>query len=173
MNIYRSSLTELNYDIILKRIELFNDKKIKHVVEQRKFEYALLLRKTEAQHISRSPSNTAKGRPLFHTVLECPIPCSIVYGLRYGSPYLPRINYILHHLNQAGILQYWSKTDELGVDTHFNKLLSNANTKNTKALGMNILKEVFYVWLFGLFLSSLTFLIEILWSNYKIRWWRF
>ncbi|XP_026319274.1 uncharacterized protein LOC113229809 [Hyposmocoma kahamanoa] len=163
MNIYKSSLTEHNNEITLKRTEAFNDKKIKEVLENRKFEYAILLRKTEAQHISRNPSNMAKGKPIFHTVLQCPIPCSIVYGLRYGSPYLPRINYILHHLNQGGILQYWSKSDELGVNTHFDKLLINANNKDRKALGINNLKEVFYVWLFGLLLSCFAFLFEILW----------
>lgn len=170
MNIFRSSLIEHNNVLILKRTEIFSDKKIKEVIEKRKFEYAVMLRKTEAQLISRNPSNMAKGRPIFHTVLECPIPCTIVYGLRYGSPYLPRINYILHYLNQAGILQYWSKTEELGMNTRFDKLLFNANNKDRKALGINNLKEVFYVWLFGLFLGTLAFLIETLWSNYQVRW---
>lgn len=170
MNIFRNSMTERTNEMYLKRTQAFNDKKIKEVIEMRKFEYAVLLKKTEAQHIIRNPSNIEKGRPIFHTVSECPIPCSIVYGLRYGSPYLPRINYILHCLNQAGILQYWSKTDELGVNTHFNKLLANSNSKDIKTLSMQNLQEVFYVWLNGLFLSCISFLIEILWSSYQKRW---
>lgn len=168
MDIFKSSL-EPQDEVILKRISVFNDKKIKKVIQNRQFQYAILLKKTDTQYISRSPSNMANGRPIFHTVLECPIPCSIVYGLRYGSPYLPRINYILHHLNQAGILQHWSKTEELSMNKNFDKLLSGVTNKDRKPLGMENLKEVFYVWWFGLFLSCLAFLVEIVWNKYPIR----
>lgn len=170
MNIFISSLLEHNNEIILKQTEAFSDKKIKEAIQNRKFQYAVLLRKSEAMLISRNPSNMGNGRPIFHTALECPIPCTIVYGLRYGSPYLPRINYILHCLNQAGILQHWSKTEEMGINTRFDKLLLDANNKDRRALEMNNLEEVFYVWLFGLFLGCLAFLIEILWRNFQIRW---
>lgn len=172
IDIFKNSL-ENHDEGILKRIRVIDDKKIKEVIDHRKFQYAILLKKTESQYVSRNPSNMVNGRSIFHTVSECPVPCSIVYGLRYGSPYLPRINYILNHLNQAGILQYWSKIEELSMSKNLDKLLFSANNKDRKALGMQNLREVFYVWLFGLFLSCLVFLVEIIWMKYQIIWCTF
>ncbi|CAH2047464.1 unnamed protein product, partial [Iphiclides podalirius] len=104
MRIYNRSLGPDGYKAISERTEVFNDMRIKQAIEQRQFQYAVLLRKSDAQFISGKPANMEEGRPLFHTVEECPVPCSIVYGLKYGSPLLPKLNKILHHLNQAGVL---------------------------------------------------------------------
>lgn len=88
---------------------------------------------------------------------DCPLPCSIVYGLRYGSPYLPRIDYILHQLNQGGILQYWGRTEE---NPGSRKLF--VENKERKALSIMNLQEMFYVLLIGDFISTVIFIMELI-----------
>lgn len=161
MDLFEASLSPNYEDLLLSRIELVDDKKIKKVIDERLFQYAVLMRKTDAQHISRKQANMKDGRPLFHTVLECPLPCFIVYGMEYGSPYLPRINKIFQYLYQGGILGHWTRTEEsLLYQTQW-KTLYAGDSHDKKPLSMNNLKEVLYVWLIGLFVSVIGFGMEI------------
>lgn len=158
LNIFNSSLPPGFYSFIKDRIVTFTDQKIKDSIDNRDYKYAMLLRKTDSQYVSRKPANIYQGKPLFYTMPQCPLPCFIVYGLRYGSPYLPRINYILYHLIQGGILQYWSKTEEFAVDR--NRL--GGDNKDKKPLTITNLQEMFYVLLIGEFISTVVFVLEIL-----------
>ncbi|KPI95857.1 hypothetical protein RR46_11570 [Papilio xuthus] len=172
LHIYNRSLGGEYYNVIRKRTQIFGDSQIKQAIVKRQFQYAILLRKTDAQFISRQQSNMINGRPLFHTVEECPVPCSIVYGLRYGSPYLPKLNNILHHLNQGGILQYWSKSDEYSLYRTNGKSIYGDENKERKPLSNENVKEIFVVLLIGVSVSLLVFIIEILLNyfafNFKI-----
>ncbi|XP_072932992.1 uncharacterized protein [Epargyreus clarus] len=160
VRIFNKSLSEEYYETVMKRMEVFNDQKIKEVIVQRQFQYAVLLRKSDAQYISRKQSNMQDGRPLFHTVEECPVPCSIVYGLRYGSPYLTRINNLLHHLNQGGILQYWSQSDEFTLYKGHKKAIYNGDNKERKPLNTKNLKEMFIVMMIGVLIATSSFIVE-------------
>lgn len=162
LHIYNRSLGGDYYNVITKRTQIFSDNQIKQAILKRQFQYAILLRKTDAQFISRQQSNMINGRPMFHTVEECPVPCSIVYGLRYGSPYLPKLNNILHHLNQGGILQYWSKTDEYSLYKTNGKSIYGDENKERKPLSSENVKEIFVVLFIGVSVSLLMFIIEIL-----------
>ncbi|XP_047531269.1 uncharacterized protein LOC125066972 [Vanessa atalanta] len=162
LKLFKRSLSDEYSEELLKKIEVMNDKKIKKIIENREFQYALLLRKSDAEYISRKPSNVADGRPLYHTMLDCPVPCSIVFGLRYGSPYLQRLDYIFNHLNQGGILQYWMKSDEYTLFQTRNKILFADDSKDKKPLNTNNLKEVFIVWSIGILISTFIFLVETL-----------
>ncbi|XP_075975662.1 uncharacterized protein LOC142976258 [Anticarsia gemmatalis] len=157
-NIVNKSLSPEFYEQTKDRIELFNDKKIKQAIDEKRFEYAILLKKTDAQFITRRPNNMDNGKPLFYVVPDCPLPCSIVYGLRYGSPYLPRLNYILRQLYQGGILQYWTRTEE---NSNRRSLLS-VKSNERKALSIMNLQEMFYVLLIGEVISTLVFALELL-----------
>ncbi|XP_041980150.1 uncharacterized protein LOC121733837 [Aricia agestis] len=156
--LFNKSLIPEYYEQFKDRVEIVNDDKIKQILDKRDFGYAILLRKTDADYIARKPSNIVRGRPIYHTVQDCPVPCSIVYGLKYGSPYLPRLNYLLHHLNQGGILQYWSLTDEFTPRNVKTKEL----TKDKKALSTDNLKEFFIVWIVGLATSTGIFFSEFI-----------
>lgn len=114
--------------------------------------------------MSRKPANMLEGKPLFYTMPDCPLPCFIVYGLRYGSPYLNRLNSIIHHLFQAGILQYWSRTEEHNVDR---RRLGAIENKERKPLNMKNLQEMFYVLGIGLFISTVVFVLEILYHKFN------
>lgn len=162
IRIYKRSISPELLDKIMERTEIFNDKKIKQVIEERQYHYAVLLRKSDAQYISRRPSNMKNGRPLYHTVGDCPVPCSVVYGLRYGSPYLPRLNYLLKHLNQGGILRHWTESDEYTLLQTKNKVSYVENNKEKKPLDMKNVREVIIVWSFGLFISTTVFIIELI-----------
>ncbi|XP_064292161.1 uncharacterized protein Ir85a [Plodia interpunctella] len=144
------------------RIEIITDKKIKELIVNRRFEYAILLRKSDAMYISRKPSNMHDGKPVYHTTNDCPLPCFIVYGLRYGSPYLDKLNNILHRLSQSGILEYWSKTEEYKLNKNLYR-----NEKEIKALSFENLSEIFYVWLSALLLSSFVFIVELFWPHFR------
>lgn len=171
IRIYNRSLGSDTFKAISRRTEVFNDIKIKQAIVQRQFQYAILLRKSDAHYISRKPSNTMNGRPLYHTVQECPVPCSIVYALRYGSPYLPKLNNILHHLNQGGILQQWTKSDDYRLRQTTAKALY-ANDKERKPLSTETVKEVFVVLIIGVLISILVFAIELSFhhvANFFIR----
>lgn len=143
------------------RLETLTDKKIKAIIEKRDFRYAVLLRKSDAMLITRNPANMKNGRPLFHTALECPVPCSIVYGLRLGSPLLPRINNLLHHLNQAGILTHWSQSDEYTLYQSIG-LLYSGDGKGKKPLNLENLREFYIVFGIGIFISFIAFICEII-----------
>ncbi|CAF4850578.1 unnamed protein product [Pieris macdunnoughi] len=57
MGIFNNSLSDEYYEKIHERIEIVSDQKIKEIIDQRKFEYALLLRRSEALYLSNKPSN--------------------------------------------------------------------------------------------------------------------
>lgn len=156
--IVNSSFSPEFYEETKNRIELINDHKIKKVIDERLFKYAILLKKTVADYITSQPKNMKNGKPLFHVMSDCPCPCFLVYGLRYGSPYLPRVEYILKQLTRGGILQYWSRTEKDSVQ---HKLLPPEG-KNKKPLSMSNVKEMFYVLLIGEMISTFVFFIELL-----------
>ncbi|XP_063826455.1 uncharacterized protein LOC135075937 [Ostrinia nubilalis] len=157
IRLFNRSISEnIHYDSFIKRVEFVNDVKKKEIIDERLFKYAVLMRKTDALYISRNIINKDNGRPVFHIVPECPVPCSIVYGLKYGSPYLNKLNDILNHLYQGGILQYWAKTEEYKG----NQKLINVGNKD-KPLNLRNLKEIFFVWFIGLFISVVVFFVEV------------
>lgn len=157
-NLFNKSLDDYTYNILKDRIEVVNDNKITSIIEERQLEYAVLLRKADILSISRNLTNIKHGRPIFRVLSDCPLPIVIVYGLRFGSPYLNKVNDILHHLNQGGILEHWAKSDEFKVDEN----LSNPDNKEKKPLNLGNLQELFVVWSFGLILSTIVFLFEII-----------
>lgn len=161
--LFNKSLNTEHYDLLKDRIVIFNDKKIKDFFDKRQFEYATLLRKSHALKIIKKPKNMKNGRSLFHIMGDCPVPSFIVYGLRYGSPYLPRINKFLFHLMEGGILQYWNEAESY---TLYRKNLVKVN-KERKPLNNSSLIEVYMVLLFGLLVSVVSFIIEILWHSFK------
>lgn len=162
LKIFKPSLNEGNRERVLKRIELVNDRKIKNVIDNRQFQYALLLRKFDAEYISRKPSNYLNGRPLFHTTTECAVPCYIVFGLHYGSPYVPRLNEIFGRLSQAGILQKWFDSDDYTLFQSRNKRLFPAGNKEKRPLKTDNVKEIFIVWSIGLLVGAIVFIAEII-----------
>lgn len=160
--LFNESLDNALYNIVKDRIEIFNDQKIKKFIDERQNQYATLLRRSDADYIIRRPKNIKLSRSLFYVIPDCPVPCFIVYVLRYGSPYLNKINYILRQLYQAGILQHWMTTEEY---SEYKDTFVNEN-KYRKPLNSNGMKEVFMVYLVGVLISIVVFISEIL--IYKI-----
>lgn len=155
--LFNNSLTPAHYQSLKNRMEVFNDQKISKVINKREFQYATLIRLSDATYISTKPANLHNGKSLFHVVSDCPVPCFIVYGFRYGCPYLPRINFILTHLYQSGIMQHWTATEEYILQRKI-----SADQKQKSPLSMDSIREVFYVILAGMFISVLIFVLEII-----------
>ncbi|KAH9643046.1 hypothetical protein HF086_004614 [Spodoptera exigua] len=157
--LFNNSLTPNFFNVVKNRIVPFSDKKIREVLDKREYQYAILLRKTDSQYVCRKASNMEDGKPLFYTIPECPVPCFIVYGLRYGSPYLSRLNYIVYRLFEGGILQYWGKTEEYSVDR---SRFSSIQSKDRKPLSITNLQEMFYMLAIGELISAFVFILEII-----------
>ncbi|XP_021207883.3 uncharacterized protein LOC101736495 [Bombyx mori] len=155
--IFNSSLNSEYYESLKNRIEIFSDKQIKKFIDERQFQYAVLLRRTEAENIVRKPANMKNGRKLFHIVAECPVPCSMVFCLRYGSPFKPILESILHRLSQYGVLKHWTDTEEY----NYNRNTLNAENKERKSLSISNVYEVFLVTLGGFLISTIVFIIEV------------
>lgn len=160
--LFNKSLTDEQYRALDGRIEIINDQKITKIIQNRQFQYATLLRQSDATLISRKAVNMFNGRKLFHLVQECPVPSFVVYGLRYGSPYLSRVNFILENLNQAGILEQWGETEEYALQRKI-----TSTQKDRRALDLNNLLEVFYFLFIGLFFGVLLFVMEIVAYKYS------
>lgn len=156
VRLFNKSLTPEHYAKLENRMQIFNDQKIKEFIDKREFQYALLIRQSDATFIRSKPANLHNGRSVFYMVQDCPVPCFIVYGARYGCPYLPKINFILMNLFQAGILQHWSATEDFPLQKKISAALKQRNP-----LSMDNIREVFYVLLVGMFLSVITFVAEI------------
>lgn len=155
--LFNKSLSPSSYALIKNRIEIVNDKKIRDIIVNLKFQYATLLRQSDAEVIHSKPEYQHNGRGIFHVVQECPVPCFIVYGLRYGSPLLPQLNFILYSLSQTGITQFWSQTEDFALQRKI-----SADQKRRNPLNMDSIREVFYVLLIGTFVSGISFVLEIL-----------
>lgn len=162
MQLFNKSINPEYFKLVKNRLEILSDKKIKDIIDRKNYHYAILLRKSDALFITRKPENMKDGRPLYHMALECPIPCSIVYGLRHGSPLLPRINNFLHHLNQAGILTHWTQSDEYTLYQNLGVRFYTRDGKEKKPLNLENLREFFMVFGIGLLISFIAFIFEIL-----------
>lgn len=49
----------------------------------------------------------------FHRVKQCAIPFLGVYGVRYGTPYKGRINYIIRQAQEGGLVEKWERSNKV------------------------------------------------------------
>lgn len=76
-------------------------------------------------------------------------------GFRFkGNPLLPRINQILEHVIEAGLIDYWA--DNMArIPGHMDKITEE------KTLHLDNLQGAFYILAVGLFVSFGVFLVEL------------
>lgn len=99
----------------------------------------------------------------FHQVKQCAIPFLGVYGIRYGTPFKGRINYIIRQAQEGGLVEKWERSNKV-MDTGVQSGDGNA------AFSVKNLQTVFYVFAFECIICILAFLGELIfyrWANGK------
>lgn len=96
------------------------------------------------------------GLPLFHNMRVCPVHFHACYILPFGSPLRGRVNSIIRRLHRAGIFYYWERRSDLD-----NRRMSvNRVMSDSKSLKLRHIFG-FYLWLGGLTIATIVFVMEI------------
>lgn len=116
------------------------------------------------QYLSSRKKNVVNGRPVFHNMIECPVPFLVAYAVQFGSPYLLRINTIIRRAQEAGFVSYWDKKTEETSKGGGSKHGGQAPI----ALTLDHMQSAFYIWSIGITLALVMLSVELLWTQ-KVR----
>lgn len=110
---------------------------------------------------------TLESSAFFHQVEQCPIPYLGVYGIRYGTPYEGRINFIIRQAQESGLITRWERG--------FNSI----NVQNTQAIlnsgqqsipfSLVHLQTAFYIYFMGCVIALSAFCLEILYKYFTTQ----
>lgn len=108
------------------------------------------------QYLSSRKKNVMNGRPVFHNMIECPVPFLVAYAVQFGSPYLLRINTIIRRTQEAGFVSYWDKkTEETSKGT------KHGGGNAPIALTLDHMQSAFYIWSIGISIALIMLAIEL------------
>lgn len=106
-----------------------------------------------------------KGSSIFyHQIQQCPVPYLAVYGIRYGTPYKERINFIIRQAQEAGLMDKWESNDKMKEKKTQAKLHSGHGNIPFSLLH---LQTAFYVYCLGCAIATTAFLFEYGFNRYK------
>lgn len=157
-------LNQTNYRRLKKRVKAVTQAEFGRLIEKNDVRYAY----ANKYHINFKLYNTrlANGKPIFFSMTECPVPYVVIYGMRYGTPYKRRINFILRQAQEAGFIDFWDNKDKKSLSGKVS--LSSSGGGVLVPLSVYHLQSAFYVFFVGLLVSSARFAYEI----GKHRWKR-
>ncbi|CAH0564203.1 unnamed protein product [Brassicogethes aeneus] len=143
------SRTRMNYQNVVILDEMFHGKSIAGVE-----------RKNDAELFLKTKYIGPDGNPLLHIVKECPKSYFMAYILPVGSPLLPRINWFLRKLTESGLVDKWYQDTVDSIILDF--LVENPYRKEIdRPFNLEDLQAAFGLLIFGLFIASIVFCIEI------------
>lgn len=96
----------------------------------------------------------------FHQMKKCPVPYLAVYGVRYGTPFKSRINFIIRQAQESGLIELWDRELEVKEQMTQAKL---HNGHGICAFNLLHLQSAFFVYCMGCFLGMVSFICEHLW----------
>lgn len=96
---------------------------------------------------------SSTGRQLLYETQENAFPTKLRYLAYKGFPFLDRLNSILLLLQSNGLVNKWD------VESQY-KILKLQSENIHQALSLSHLQGAFYVWIFGIFISSTVFILE-------------
>lgn len=102
----------------------------------------------------------------FHQIKQCPVPYLGVYGIRYGTPYKSRLNFIIHQSQESGLINKWEQKNKLKEKKTQAKLHSGHGNIPFSLLH---LQTAFYVYFLGCMTSFTAFLSETIFNYFKTR----
>lgn len=149
-------LNQTNYKRLKKRIKPMTQQEFYEMIDKNDTRYAY----ANKYHINFKLYNTRLngGRQIFHNMPECPVPYVVIYGMRYGSPYKQRINYILRQAQEAGFIDYWDNKDKKKISGK--RSLQSGGSEALVPLSILHLQSAFFIYFIGLALSIVYFFYE-------------
>lgn len=102
----------------------------------------------------------------FHQVQQCAVPFLGVYGIRYGTPYKNRINFIIRQAQESGLLEKWERVNTMSEQKTQAKLHSGNGLVPFSLLH---LQTAFYVYFIGCVIAIGAFLSETAFKYYMTQ----
>lgn len=102
----------------------------------------------------------------YHQVSRCPIPYLAVYGVRYGTPFKSRINFIIRQAQESGLIEFWDRSLKVSEQIKQAKL---HNGHGNIAFNLSHLQSAFFVYCIGCLAGLISFIFEISWKFYGKR----
>ncbi|KAL7733601.1 hypothetical protein ACLKA6_005061 [Drosophila palustris] len=141
---------------------------------------AFIMRDDVAKEFLAITYNAEEGRSSYHIVKQYLRSMPGTYILPLGSPYLYKFQMLMSAFFEHGFLDYWAQLDvvkrsrstqsdeffeDLGDDTDLpsdggNTADSQERRKKRVVLTMDILQGAFYLWIIGILLSIVGFILE-------------
>lgn len=102
------------------------------------------------------------ARVFFHQVKQCAIPFIGVYGVKFGSPFKGRINFIIRQAQEGGLVEKWERS---------NKVIENIAQGGdaNAAFTVKNLQTAFFLYGFGCSACITVFLCELVTYRYFQR----
>lgn len=91
----------------------------------------------------------------FHQVKQCAIPFLGVYGVRYGTPYKGRINFIIRQAQEGGLVEKWERSNKV-IDQ------GGPSGDGNAAFSVKNLQTVFFVYWLGCMACIFVFICELM-----------
>lgn len=150
-------LNQTNYRRLKKRVKAVTQNEFSNLIDQNDVRYAY----ANKYHINFKLYNTRliNGRPIFFSMAECPVPYVVIYGMRYGTPYKRRINFILRQAQETGFIDFWDNKDKKSISGKVS--LSGGGAEALVPLSIMHLQSAFLVLFVGLAISTLRFVYEV------------
>ncbi|XP_055302158.1 uncharacterized protein LOC129568382 [Sitodiplosis mosellana] len=99
----------------------------------------------------------------FHHVQQCAVPFLGVYGIRYGTPYKGRINFIIRQAQEGGLLDKWERVNTVSEQKTQAKLHGGNGLVPFSLLH---LQTAFYVYVLGCVTAIGAFISEMAFTHF-------
>lgn len=96
---------------------------------------------------------------IYSHMKKCPVPYVSVYGLKAGSPYKGRIDFILRKAQEGGLYEKWGRTDRSDEKLTRTKFKDD---QHVVAFTWSHMQSLFYLYFVGLIISVVGFCAEII-----------
>ncbi|XP_026481373.1 uncharacterized protein LOC113388188 [Ctenocephalides felis] len=140
-----------------------NMSKILEMRNANNINYAYAVRYRYASFLLELDEHIENGRPIYHIVEECFLPTFVSYVVTIDFPFARRIEYYQSLLKQAGLYEHWSVVSSID----YNQMTASVSARieeedpfDSLRLTTTHLEAIFYVWLLGICISCLIFLLE-------------
>lgn len=97
----------------------------------------------------------------FHAIRQCAVPYLGVYGIRYGTPYKDRIDYIILQAQEGGIMEKWERANLVEP--------KQASSDGFFPFTLLHLQTAFYVLCIGCVTAIVAFGSEHTFNHYRIK----
>lgn len=102
---------------------------------------------------------TLESRIFFHQIPQCPVPFLGVYGIRLGTPYGSRIDFIIRQAQECGLMEKWERINN--IDEQKTQASLNSGDGNVP-FSLVHLQTAFLIYFAGCVIAFAVFCMEII-----------